>query len=131
MPEGFEYRPEIVPNDYNINKLNSYNEAQMNMMKNKIFLNDKNDTLINDNKFMNMTIYDIYGKIKNLMPNLYKDYHKKYLENSLKLKNKDKFTTRNTIVRETILDMIFNNENMIYLGIIIILISFLLYMINL
>lgn len=131
MPEGFEYRPSIVPNDYNFNKLNSYNEAQMNMMKNKIFLNEKNDTLINDNKFMNMTIYDIYDKIINLMPNLYRDYNKKYLENSLNLKNKDRFTARNTIVKETILDMIFNNENMIYLGIIIILISFLLYMINL
>ena len=42
-----------------------------------------------------------------------------------------KFVSDNIVVRETLKDMVFNNENMIYLGIVMILISFLLYMINL
>jgi len=131
MVKGYEYRPEIVGKDYNIDKLESYNKAQMNQIKNKVFLDNKDKKTQHDNKFMNMTMQQIYDKIVNLLPNLYNDYHKAYLETSLKLKNDDKFISDNIIVRETLKDMMFNNENMIYLGIIFILISFLLYMINL
>ena len=131
MVKGYEYRPEIVDRDYNFDKLNSYNKAQMNQIKNKVFLDGKDKKIENDNKFMNMTVEQIYDKIMNLLPNLYNDYHKTYLETSLKLKNDDKFVSDNIVVRETLKDMIFNNENMIYLGIVMILISFLLYMINL
>ena len=131
MVKGYEYRPEIVDRDYNFDKLNSYNKAQMNQIKNKVFLDGKDKKIENDNKFMNMTMEQIYDKIMNLLPNLYNDYHKTYLETSLKLKNDDKFVSDNIVVRETLKDMIFNNENMIYLGIVMILISFLLYMINL
>ena len=131
MVKGYEYRPGIVDRDYNFDKLNSYNKAQMNQIKNKVFLDGKDKKISSDNKFMNMTMEQIYDKVMNLLPNLYNDYHKTYLETSLKLKNDDKFISDNIVVRETLKDMIFNNENMIYLGIVMILISFLLYMINL
>jgi len=131
MPEGFEYRPEIANVDYNYEKLNIYNNAQQNQLKNRIFLDGSNISNVNDNKFMNITMDQLYNNIKNVLPNLYNDYHKKYLENSLKMKNENKFVSDNVIFKETILYMIFNNENIIYLGIILISISFLLYMINL
>jgi hypothetical protein len=131
MVKGYEYRPEIVNKDYNFEKLNSYNKAQMNQIKNKVFLENKDNKITSNNKFMNMTLEQIYNKISNLLPNLYNDYHKTYLNTSLKLKNDDKFISENIVVRETLKEMIFNNENMIYLGIVMILISFLLYMINL
>ena len=127
----YDHRPEIASNDRNVDKMNSYNKAQMNQLKNKIFLDNKDKTKLNNNKFMNMTIEQIYDKIINLIPNLYNDYHKKYLETSLNLKNDDKFVSENIVVKETLKDMILNNENMIYLGIVFIIISFLLYMINL
>ena len=93
----------------------------------KIFMS-RSDEKLDD---MNMTIEQIYDKIINLLPNLYNDYHKKYLETSLNLKNDDKFVSGNIVVKETLKDMVLNNENMIYLGIVFIIISFLLYMINL
>ena len=80
---------------------------------------------------MDLTMKELYHKITNLLPNLYNDYHKKYLEVSLNLKTDDEFVSENIIVRETLMSFIFNNKNMVYLGIIIIFISFLLYMINL
>lgn len=131
MVTAYDYRPEIASNDRNVDKMNSYNKAQMNQLKNKIFLENKDKTKLNNNKFMNMTVEQIYDKIVNLIPNLYNDYHKKYLETSLNLKNDDKFVSENIVVKETLKDMILNNENMIYLGIVFIIISFLLYMINL
>tara|TARA_A100001015_G_scaffold193636_1_gene215806 strand:- start:114 stop:515 length:402 start_codon:yes stop_codon:yes gene_type:complete len=127
----YDHRPEIASNGRNVDKMNSYNKAQMNQLKNKIFLENKDKTKLNNNKFMNMTVEQIYDKIVNLIPNLYNDYHKKYLETSLNLKNDDKFVSENIVVKETLKDMILNNENMIYLGIVFIIISFLLYMINL
>lgn len=127
----YDHRPEIASNDRNVDKMNSYNKAQMDQLKNKIFLENKDKTKLNNNKFMNMTVEQIYDKIVNLIPNLYNDYHKKYLEISLNLKNDDKFVSENIVVKETLKDMILNNENMIYLGIVFIIISFLLYMINL
>ena len=131
MVTAYDYRPEIASNNHNVDKMNSYNKAQMNQLKNKIFLDNKDKTKLNNNKFMNMTIEQIYDKIINLLPNLYNDYHKKYLETSLNLKNDDKFVSDNIVVKETLKEMILNNENMIYLGIVFIIISFLLYMINL
>lgn len=129
MVQGYDYRPEISGNDMNIDKVNSYNEAQMDLFKNQVFLENRDKVKLDNNEFMNLTIQDIYNNIMNLIPNLYNDYHKKYLEVSLK--NTDKFISDNIIVKETIMSMIFNNKNIVYLGIVIIFISFFLYMINL
>ena len=79
---------------------------------------------------MNLTIKDIYNNMINLLPNLYNDYHKKYLETSLNLKNENEYVSENMIIRETLISFIFNSKHIIYLGIVIILISFFLYMIN-
>ena len=43
----------------------------------------------------------------------------------------DEYISENDIVRKTLMSFIFNNKNMVYLGIVIMIISFLLYMINL
>jgi len=129
MVKGYDYRPEISGNDMNIDKVNSYNQAQMDLFKNQVFLENRDKVKLDNNEFMNLTIQDIYNNIMNLIPNLYNDYHKKYLEVSLK--NTDKFISDNIIVKETIMSMIFNNKNIVYLGIVIIFISFFLYMINL
>ena len=129
MVKGYDYRPEMCGNDMNIDKVNSYNEAQMDLFKNQVFLENRDKVKLDNNEFMNLTIQDIYNNIMNLIPNLYNDYHKKYLEVSLK--NTDKFISDNIIVKETIMSMIFNNKNIVYLGIVIIFISFFLYMINL
>ena len=131
MVKGYDYRPELVSKDYSFDKINSYNNALEQKIKNDIFLENKNNKQDSKNKIMDMTLNDFYDKIINILPNLYNDYHKKYLEMSLSLKNEDEYVSDNVIVRETIKYMIFNNENMIYLGVILILISFLLYMINL
>jgi hypothetical protein len=128
MVKQYEYRPGISNN--NSNKVNSYNDAQLNYLKNKVFLENKGDVQKNNNAFMNLTIKDIYENIINLLPNLYNDYHKKYLETSLNLKNENEYVTENIIVRETLISLIFNSKNIIYLGIVIILLSFLLYMVN-
>ena len=129
MVQGYDYRPEISGNGMNTDKVNSYNVAQMDLFKNKIFLENRNKVKLDNNEFMNLTMVDIYNNIMNLIPNLYNYYHKKYLEVSLK--NTDKFISDNIIVKETIMSMIFNNKNIVYLGIVIIFISFFLYMINL
>ena len=129
MVQGYDYRPEISGNGMNTDKVNSYNVAQMDLFKNKVFLENRNKVKLDNNEFMNLTMVDIYNNIMNLIPNLYNDYHKKYLEVSLK--NTDKFISDNIIVKETIMSMVFNNKNIVYLGIVIIFISFFLYMINL
>ena len=129
MVKGYDYRPEISGNSMNTDKVDRYNVAQMDLFKNKVFLENRNKVKLDNNEFMNLTIQDIYNNIMNLIPNLYDDYHKKYLEVSLK--NTDKFISDNIIVKETIMSMIFNNKNIVYLGIVIIFISFFLYMINL
>ena len=130
MTTSYEYRPGITDNNMNTDKVNSYNNAQMNFLKNKIFLENKGKNNINNNEFLNLTMKELYDNIINLLPNLYNDYHKKYLEISLNLKNENEFVSENIIVRETLIAFIFNSKNIIYLGIVIILLSFLLYMIN-
>lgn len=119
-------------------KLNSYNESNLNILKNKVFLDSKMNNVSNNlsdklsnNEFMNLTINDLFMKLVNLIPNLYKDYYKIHLHISLKLRDKDKFVSEKEIIKETITNMIFNNKNIIYLGIIMMFISFLLYVINL
>jgi len=129
-------RDYITGRSNNISKINSMNEYEMNFIKNKILRdnmskeNIKGD-LSTNNEFMNLSMNEIFLNMMNLIPNLYKDYHKKYLEISLKMKSDDKFTSENIIIRETLMSMIFNNKNIIYLGIIIMITSFFLYVINL
>ena len=89
MVQGYDYRPEISGNGMNTDKVNSYNVAQMDLFKNKVFLENRNKVKLDNNEFMNLTMVDIYNNIMNLIPNLYNDYHKKYLEVSLK--NTDKY----------------------------------------
>ena len=130
--KAYEYRAGNTNEGIHMKKINDINDKQMNYLKNKIYLdNNKNDKKnMNGNEFMNLTIGKIYDNIINLLPNLYNDYHKKYLEVSLDLKSKDDFTSENIIIKETLISFLFSSKNIIYVGIIIIFISFLLYIIN-
>ena len=85
---------------------------------------------INENKFMNMTISQIFDKIVNILPNMYNDYYTKHLEASINLKNSGENITESDIFRKTMKSFIFENENIIYLGILILIITFFLYIIN-
>ena len=85
---------------------------------------------LNENKFMNMSLSNIFDKIINILPNMYNDYYRKYLETKIKLKTMNKEVTESNIFRETMKSFIFENENIIYLGILILIIVFFLYIIN-
>lgn len=111
-------------------KINSYNQYQLDFLKSKIFSENYNKSKDSDNIFMNLKIEDIYNNIINLLPNLYDDYYKKHLEISTDMLSKNKYTQNSEIVKKTIMSMIFNNKNMIYLGMVIMIIVFFLYLIN-
>ena len=85
---------------------------------------------INENKFMNMSLSQIFNKIINILPNIYNDYYRKHLETKIKMKAMDLNTSESNVFRETMKSFIFENENIIYLGILILIIVFFLYIIN-
>ena len=85
---------------------------------------------INENKFMNMSLSQIFDKIINILPNMYNDYYRKYLETKVKMKSMNLNTSESNVFRETMKSFIFENENIIYLGILILIIVFFLYIIN-
>jgi len=109
-------RPELI-GGFNIK---SYDE------ENKI----KKVITVNENKFMNMSLSQIFDKIINILPNMYNDYYRKYLETKVRMKSINANMSESNIFRETMKSFIFNNENMIYLGILILIIVFFLYIIN-
>ena len=85
---------------------------------------------VNENKFMNMNLSQIFDKIINILPNMYNDYYKKHLETKIRMKAMDLNMSESNIFRETMKSFIFENENIIYLGILILIIVFFLYIIN-
>ena len=111
-------------------KINSYNQYQLDFLKNKVFSENYDKSEDSDNIFMNLKMKDIYDNIINLLPNLYNDYYKKHLEISTDMLSKNEYTPNSEIMKKTIISMIFNNKNMIYLGIVIIIFVFFLYLIN-
>ena len=85
----------------------------------------------NENKFMNLNLSQIFDKIINILPNLYNDYRTKSLQTRLKLNNNNNgYVSETDIYRETMKYFLFENENIIYLGILIIIIAVFLYIIN-
>ena len=115
-----------------INKnIDDLNKSYLNSLQNKIDLKEQIKNNNNNNEFLNLTMNDIYNNIINLLPNLYNDYYKEYLRISLEHKNNDKDVSENIIIRDTIKFMIFNNKNMIYVGFVLIIITFFLYIIKL
>ena len=111
-------------------KINSYNQYQLDFLKNKIFSEEYGKDKESDNTFMDLKMRDIYNNIINLLPNLYDDYYKKHLEISTDILSKNKYASNNEIMKKTLMSMIFNNKNMIYLGIVIMIFVFFLYLIN-
>ena len=87
-------------------------------------------TRVNENKFMNMSLSQIFDKIINILPNMYNDYYRKHLETKLKMRTINSNMSESNIFRETMKSFIFENENIIYLGILILIIVFFLYIIN-
>tara|TARA_Y100000389_G_C17402870_1_gene486362 strand:- start:968 stop:1342 length:375 start_codon:yes stop_codon:yes gene_type:complete len=86
---------------------------------------------INENKLMNMSLNQIFDKVINILPNMYNDYYTIYLKTKIKLKNThDNDITETDIYRETMRTFLFENENIVFLGILILIISIFLYIIN-
>ena len=80
---------------------------------------------------MNLNLSQIFDKIINILPNLYNDYRTKSLQTRLKLNNNNNgYVSETDIYRETMKYFLFENENIIYLGILIIIIAVFLYIIN-
>ena len=90
----------------------------------------KRTITVNENKFMNMSLNQIFNKIINILPDCYNDYYTKYLESKVKLKMMDENISESNIFRETLYKFLFENENIIYLGLLILIIVFFLYIIN-
>ena len=112
--------------------INQFQKQEMDYIKNKHIIdkvNNKDDTS-KDDTFFNMTINSVYHKLINVIPNLYNDYYKHYLDSSINLRNKDKHVKDNVIIRDALLNTAMSSKNIIYLGIWIILISLLLYILD-
>jgi len=86
-------------------------------------------TTVNKNKFMNMNLSQIFDKIINILPNTYNDFYQKQLEVKLK-NNSDMDISNNDMFKETIIKFLFENENIIYLGILLLIITLFLYIIS-
>ena len=112
--------------------INQFQKQEMDYIKNKHIIDKVNnkDNSSKDDTFFNMTINDVYHKLINVIPNLYNDYYKHYLDSSINLRNKDKHVKDNVIMRDAILNTVMSSKNIIYLGIWIILISLLLYILD-
>jgi len=107
------------------------NNKYQNIQQNEKPIEDKfNHIQINKNKFMNMNLNDIFDRIINILPNMYNEYYTKSLETKLKLQAHSDNITENDIFKETMISFIFENENIIFLGILILIIAVFLYIIN-
>ena len=63
MVKGYDYRPELVSKDYSFDKINSYNNALEQKIKNDIFLENKNNKQDSKNKIMDMTLNDFLSRL--------------------------------------------------------------------
>ena len=77
---------------------------------------------VNENKFMNMSLSQIFSKIVNILPNMYDDYYKKHLETKVKMRSQNNYVSDSVVFRETMRSFIFENENIMIKGLDIILI---------
>jgi len=120
-PASLDTRPELMqssefstftPIDYD-------DDIQNNMITN---------TTINSNSFMNMNLSEIFNKVINILPFMYNDFYEKNLETKLKYQNKN--MTEGNILKETLINFIFKNGNIIYIGILLLIITFFLYIIS-
>ena len=120
-PASLDTRPELMqssefstftPIDYD-------NDETNNMITN---------TTINSNSFMNMNLSEIFDKVVNILPFMYNDFYEINLETKLKYQNKN--MSEGDILKETLINFIFKNENIIYVGILLLIITFFLYIIS-
>jgi len=111
-------------------KLNPTSE-NTNTNTNKDISKSSIQPIVNENKFMNMKLHQIFDNIVNILPNMYNDYNRLYLQTKLNLKNTyDNDITESDVYRETMRIFLFENENIVYLGILILIIAIFLYIIN-
>ena len=120
-PASLDTRPELMqssefttftPIDYD-------NDVKNNMITN---------TTINSNSFMNMNLSEIFDKVVNILPFMYNNFYEINLETKLKYQNKN--MSESDILKETLINFIFKNENIIYVGILLLIITFFLYIIS-
>jgi len=118
LDKNYESRPELMGRSISITPKRPIDKAIKNIS-------------VNENKFMNMSINQIFDKMINILPNMYNDYYNIYLKTKFRLKNThDEDISESDIYRESIRIFLFENENIIFLGILILIISFFLYIIN-
>jgi len=120
-PTSLDTRPELMqssefstftPIDYD-------NDVKNNMITN---------TTINSNSFMNMNLSEIFDKVVNILPFMYNDFYEINLETKLKYQNKN--MSESDMLKETLFNFIFKNENILYVGILLLIITFFLYIIS-
>ena len=115
----YESRPELMSG---LNRISTETKSEQNMIK---------PISVNENKFINMTLNQIFDKLINILPNMYNDYYNIYLKTKIILKNThDEDINESDIYRESMRSFLFENENIIFLGLLILIISFFLYIIN-
>jgi hypothetical protein len=107
-----KYELDMVAQKYHLDKLKNENE---------------NNKAIDKSNLSNLSMADIYDKMVNIVPNLYKDYYKEYLNvSTLKHKNEHEHIK----VRESLINTFLNSKNMIYVGIWFIITALLLYILD-
>uniref|UniRef100_A0A6C0C7U6 Uncharacterized protein n=1 Tax=viral metagenome TaxID=1070528 RepID=A0A6C0C7U6_9ZZZZ len=115
----YESRPELMSG---LNRISTETKSEQNMIK---------PISVNENKFINMTLNQIFDKLINILPNMYNDYYNIYLKTKIILKNThDEDINESDIYRESMRSFLFENENIIFLGLLILIISIFLYIIN-
>ena len=80
-------RPELI---------GGLNKCKKNLIENKV----NRVITINENKFMNMSLSQIFNKIINILPNIYNDYYRKHLETKIKMKSMDLNTSESNIFKK-------------------------------
>tara|TARA_B100001059_G_C17814607_1_gene574355 strand:+ start:75 stop:476 length:402 start_codon:yes stop_codon:yes gene_type:complete len=121
---------------YDGDRVNSIKELERKEENNKEVIDrlinkDSDNDSNNNNPLLNMSLVDIYHKLINILPNLYNDYNKEYLEKKIHYKENEEYVNDNQIVRESIVNLIFNSENIVYIGLWFIIISISLYVLGL
>ena len=112
-------------------KINNLQKNDLEMLKHKYYLdklnNENKDTDTDESNLLNLSMTKIYNNMTNIIPNLYNDYYKEYLDISISShKNEDE----NSKIRGSLINTFFKSKNIIYVGMWFIIIALLLYILD-
>ncbi len=110
-------------------KINNLQKNDLEMLKHKYYLdrlnNEDKDT--DESNLLNLSMTKIYNNMTNIIPNLYNDYYKEYLDISI---SGHKNENENSKIRGSLINTFFKSENIIYVGMWFIIIALLLYILD-